>query len=216
MKTTVALFAMTAGLAAIAGLSQVTSAQPAQGESQTAAAARGAKAWADNCASCHNIRSPLEKDDAGWAIAATHMRVRANIPGNVTRDIIAFLQASNEQQRPSAASPAGIAPLGGSAAVAAPLPALKPGDPQHGARLFGETCVACHGPDGKGAIAGVPSLGGPNGRLAKSDEVLLRHIAEGFQSPGSPMPMPARGGNPDLSDQDLADVLAYMRKNFPQ
>ncbi len=57
--------------------------------------ARGAKAWADNCARCHNLRSPKELTDEEWMVSVTHMRVRANIPGNISDDIIAFLKASN-------------------------------------------------------------------------------------------------------------------------
>ena len=202
------IVAMAATLASAGALAQVTFArETGPADTPAAANARGAKAWADNCASCHNNRSPLEKSDAEWAIATTHMRVRANIPGDVARDIVAFLQASNDQQ----ASTAEVPPQAGSAALATPVAALKLGDPQNGARVFGETCVACHGVNGKGAIDGVPPLSGP---LAKSDEVLLRHMIEGFQSPGSAMPMPAKGGNPDLKAQDLADVLAYLRKNF--
>jgi len=57
--------------------------------------ARGAKAWAQNCARCHNLKSPKDYSDAEWHVDVTHMRVRANIPGDVAKDIIAFLQASN-------------------------------------------------------------------------------------------------------------------------
>ena len=57
--------------------------------------ARGAKAWADNCGRCHNIRSPSEVGDKEWHVSVAHMRVRANIPGNVARDIKVFLQSSN-------------------------------------------------------------------------------------------------------------------------
>lgn len=209
MTTKALIVAIAATLGVAAGVSHATNANES-GPTDAQAAARGAKAWADNCASCHNNRSPLEKSDAEWAIATTHMRVRANIPGNVARDIIAFLQASNDQGLPTAA-PASIMPQAGPTAVAATAAGLKSGDPEHGAQVFGETCVACHGADGKGAIEGVPSL---SKLLTKPDDVLLRHMIEGFQSPGSPMPMPARGGNSDLTDQDLADVLAYMRKNF--
>lgn len=60
--------------------------------------ARGAKAWAQNCGRCHNIRAPKELTDEEWEVSVTHMRVRANLPGNVARDIIAFLQASNNER----------------------------------------------------------------------------------------------------------------------
>ena len=206
MKTGTALLALIAGLGAIAGLSQVTTARvSAEPERQAEAAARGAKAWADNCASCHNMRSPLEKSDRQWAIAATHMRVRANLPGDVVDDIILFLQSSNEKAAAPVAAGAAAAPS-----------SLVAGDAARGAAIYAETCIACHGANGKGAIEGVPDLTGPSGRLTKSDELLLRHMIQGFQSPGSPMPMPAKGGNPDLTDQDMADALAYLRKSSGQ
>lgn len=60
--------------------------------------ARGAKAWAETCNRCHNMRAPKELSDEEWDVSATHMRVRANLPGDVVRDIIAFLQASNNER----------------------------------------------------------------------------------------------------------------------
>lgn len=60
--------------------------------------ARGAKAWARTCSRCHNMRSPKELRDDEWEVSATHMRVRANLPGDMVRDIIAFLQASNNER----------------------------------------------------------------------------------------------------------------------
>ena len=58
--------------------------------------ARGAKAWAKNCALCHNMRNAQDNTDEEWHVDVIHMRVRANIPGDVARDIRAFLQASNK------------------------------------------------------------------------------------------------------------------------
>lgn len=58
--------------------------------------ARGAKAWAKNCARCHNMRNAQDNSDEEWHVDVIHMRVRANIPGNVARDIAAFLRASNK------------------------------------------------------------------------------------------------------------------------
>lgn len=57
--------------------------------------ARGAKAWADNCNRCHNLRDPMELTDEDWEVAVTHMRVRGNLPGQVARDIAVFLKGSN-------------------------------------------------------------------------------------------------------------------------
>ncbi|GIX17469.1 MAG: hypothetical protein KatS3mg119_1655 [Rhodothalassiaceae bacterium] len=57
--------------------------------------ARGAKAWAENCGRCHNIRDPKEFNDEIWEVSVTHMRIRANLPGKMAEDIKAFLKASN-------------------------------------------------------------------------------------------------------------------------
>src|SRR5207248_2776641 len=85
---------------------------------------------------------------------------------------------------------------------------------QSGAAIYSQTCAACHGANGKGAIPGAPDLTNPNGPLKKSDAVLLQHIINGYQSPGSPTAMPARGGNPKLTDEDLKSSLSYMRGKF--
>lgn len=57
--------------------------------------ARGAKAWATQCARCHHLRNAKEMSDAQWSVVVSHMRLRANLPGAVARDVEAFLKASN-------------------------------------------------------------------------------------------------------------------------
>lgn len=49
------------------------------------------------------------------------------------------------------------------------------------------------------------------GRLAKPDSVLVANILGGFQSKGSPMAMPAKGGNPNLTAEDAQALVLYMR-----
>lgn len=83
-----------------------------------------------------------------------------------------------------------------------------------GKAVYSQTCVACHGPNGKGAIPGVADLTASDGALTKSDEELVKSIAEGVQSPGSPLAMPANGGNPSLTEADIKAVIAYLRANF--
>ncbi len=57
--------------------------------------ARGAKAWVQQCSRCHALRNVKDQTDGEWSVSVSHMRVRGNIPGQVARDIEAFLKASN-------------------------------------------------------------------------------------------------------------------------
>lgn len=83
-----------------------------------------------------------------------------------------------------------------------------------GELIYQSACVACHGVDGAGALPGVPDLTIAGGPLELDDDVLLRRTVEGFQSPGSPMAMPPRGGNPELGDEDLKAAIRHMRQRF--
>jgi mono/diheme cytochrome c family protein len=98
------------------------------------------------------------------------------------------------------------AALGAFATVAQPA--------SHGKSIYGQTCVACHGKDGKGAFPGVPALGGKKGVLLKPDSELIKNIMNGYQTPGSPMAMPPKGGNPSLNEEDVAAVLQFMRETY--
>lgn len=82
---------------------------------------------------------------------------------------------------------------------------------QDGKALFNTTCVACHGPDAKGALPGIPDLTRPDGALSKPDVELVINVINGFQSKGSPMAMPPKGGNPQLSEADVRALIDYLR-----
>lgn len=96
-----------------------------------------------------------------------------------------------------------LMPIAATAVAAAP-----------GQAVYEGTCIACHGADGKGVLPGVPDLTDPKGPLSKSDDVLIKHIIDGFQSASSPMAMPPKGGNPALTREDIEAVLRYMREVF--
>ncbi len=87
-------------------------------------------------------------------------------------------------------------------------------DTNSGKAIYNQTCVACHGAEGTGQVPGAPDFTKTGGVLSKPNDVLLKHMENGVQSPGSPMAMPPRGGNPNLSEQDLKAVLAYLHKRF--
>jgi len=89
------------------------------------------------------------------------------------------------------------------------------GNANKGRTTFIGTCAACHGQEAKG----VPGLGKD---LIKSD--FAKNLSDAdfilFLTKGRPgtdplnttkVDMPPRGGNPGLKDQDLADIVAYVR-----
>lgn len=166
--------------------------------------AEGAKTWADNCVRCHMMRDPSEFRDDLWRPIMAHMRLRAGLTGAQTRNVLEFMRASNY-----------TAPVVVKTAATTPVPAGgEPVDSGRGEAVYSQTCVACHGADGKGAIPGVPDFTAAEGPLAKPDDVLLEHIIGGFKRPESVMMMPARGGNPALTDAELEASLHYMRETF--
>lgn len=96
-------------------------------------------------------------------------------------------------------------------------PTLTAGnDGNTGASVYKETCIACHGANGKGVVPGAPDFTKTGGVLSKSDQELANNIINGLQSPGSPMAMPPKGGNLSLTKDEVMDVIGYMRKKFLQ
>ncbi|MDD3762932.1 MAG: cytochrome c [Nevskiales bacterium] len=93
------------------------------------------------------------------------------------------------------------------------LPALARADEAEA--LYNQTCVACHGPDGKGAIPGTPDFNKADSPLHHKDEATLaRSILDGFQSPGSSMAMPPRGGMPSLTEEQAVALVRFLHARF--
>ena len=89
------------------------------------------------------------------------------------------------------------------------------GDPAKGQAHYETTCISCHGPDAKG-IAGLgKDLTTSEWALSQSDADLILFLTKGRPASDAlnttGVDMPPRGGNPALKDQDLADLVAYVR-----
>jgi mono/diheme cytochrome c family protein len=86
-----------------------------------------------------------------------------------------------------------------------------------GARLYADHCAACHGEQGEGVAGAYPTLAN-NRAVALSPPANLVHIVlrGGFPptTPGNPRPFGMPPFATVLSDQDVADVLSYMRASW--
>jgi cytochrome c5 len=110
-------------------------------------------------------------------------------------------QQEEATQSTTPAAPAESAPP--QAIAAAPEAPVNP----VGKKVYGMTCSMCHASGAAGApIPGNQDDWGP--RIAQGMDLLYQHSLEGFT--GEKGMMPAKGGNPSLSDEDTKAAVDYM------
>lgn len=85
----------------------------------------------------------------------------------------------------------------------------------HGQKLYDANCAACHGPNAEG-VENLGTMLVDNAFIqSTTDEELVAFIIQGRAADDpdnvSGIPMPARGNNPDLTDEDIADIVAFLR-----
>jgi disulfide bond formation protein DsbB len=124
-----------------------------------------------------------------------------------------FLTACGGDEEPtaSATEPANTP----AAQAAAPAQTAPHGNAEEGKQLFLTTCSACHGPEGKGVQGLGKDMTHSEFIAQLSDEELLAFIKVG-RPVGDPLNttgvmMPPKGGNPALTDEQLIDVIAFIR-----
>ncbi|WP_298602502.1 c-type cytochrome [Zoogloea sp.] len=117
---------------------------------------------------------------------------------------VGLLAACGKSEAPKTDAPPPVA----APAPAAPAPVAEAAaDGGKGAELFKKTCAMCH----QTGVAGAPKLGdkadwGP--RIAQGPDTLYKHAIEGFN--GAKGAMPAKGGNPALSDDEIKVIVDFM------
>ena len=87
--------------------------------------------------------------------------------------------------------------IAGSAAVSA----------ADGTAVYNSLCIACHG----SGVGGAPKLDDKDAwkdRIAKGEDELVKSAINGMQ--GYNGVMPPRGGNPNLSDEEIRAAVVYM------
>ena len=91
---------------------------------------------------------------------------------------------------------------------AADEPATVAAAPHPGEQIWIDNCKVCHG----SGLAGAPIVGRTDlweKRVARGKVSMLQHALEGWGF------MPARGGNPDLTDEDVEAAVDYMLAQLP-
>jgi cytochrome c5 len=79
-----------------------------------------------------------------------------------------------------------------------------------GEKVYGQVCKTCH----EAGIAGAPKFGDKaawGARIAQGESTLDQHAIAGFQ--GKSGAMPAKGGNPELTDNEVRRAVVYMVNN---
>ncbi len=92
--------------------------------------------------------------------------------------------------------------------------AEAPTSEEAGLELYLASCLSCHGPDA-GAKGPDQPLAGSDFIASTSSEDLVAFIKAGRSSSDpdntSGLDMPVKGGNPALSDDDINDIVAYLK-----
>lgn len=186
---------------------------PAQGSD-------GKTLFENHCSACHNydgkggIGLPLSTETLG-TVSDEYLTRTIRI-GRIGRIMPAFTRLSDAEV---AAIVAHLRQMTGTSSVRLP-DSVPAGDIARGKVSFSERCSACHGGDGRGAEMGTgvtlsrkrtfaiapPAIVNPGFLASASDPLLVATILNG--RPGTIMPAFGKLG---LSDQDAADVAAYLR-----
>jgi mono/diheme cytochrome c family protein len=91
-----------------------------------------------------------------------------------------------------------------------------PGTPTaHGQQLAGQSCSACHGQSFEGVKNLGPALADNSFIRDHTEDELIDFIKDGrtkdAQDNETGLAMPPYGGNPRLTDEDLADIVLFLR-----
>ena len=115
----------------------------------------------------------------------------------------ASLKFPDEKKEAAAPAPEAAAP------AAAPAATEAPADPKlaAGKTVYDASCAGCH----EAGLMGAPKPGDKaawSARIAKGLDVMTKNSLQGFT--GKAGMMPAKGGNPALTDEQVTNAVAFM------
>lgn len=100
--------------------------------------------------------------------------------------------------------------------TATPLPTATPTSMENGEVLYAQVCASCHGQHGEG-VEGLGSVLADSPYIAGlTDSELLTIIRDGRTADASDnrtgIAMPPLGGQPDLTDEQVGDIILFIQK----
>lgn len=216
-----------------------TAAAPPSESASNGGGIDGGGIYSNVCSACHEsgaAGAPIRGDEAAWAERTEQgfatllehsingigaMPARGGNPNLSDEEVeaaTAYLvepvmdvpelsggdDAATEEEAASEEDMAAAEEVGDEAAVAETEEANGGGIALDGAALYSSSgCAACH----DNGIAGAPAIGDADGwadRLDKGTDELYANAINGIGA------MPAKGGNPNLSDEEVMAIVDYM------
>jgi mono/diheme cytochrome c family protein len=136
----------------------------------------------------------------------------------IVLSVLALAACGGGDEKPEEAAPAEQAQPAAEQPAAAP--AALVGDAANGGKIFATACVACHGPEGKGVQGLGKDLTISEWVAQQSDEQLSEFIHKGRDATDplntTGVAMPPKGGNVAMTDQEVADIVAFVRSIHQQ
>lgn len=138
--------------------------------------------------------------------------IYSQIPAEHNPDILQQTQARLKPVGGVYAGDTGRAAMQAEQAAAAKAAASQVayGGTTDGKTIYGKLCTTCH----TAGVAGAPKLGSKSAwapRIAQGIDTLIKHAINGYTGPDGNH-MPAKGGNPALTKQQITNTVKWMVK----
>ena len=198
----------------------LTSVQAAFAQQGPGDPVRGGELFVANCAVCHGVNgqgrvgASLEEFPGIDPSAAIEATIAEGVAGSVMpawgqanggplsgqdiHDIAAYIVEAFGGTQPITSLPTYVAPS------IASLPEVE-GNPSAGAVVYHENCVMCHGAQGEGRFGAPLAKAWPSTDPAT---YIRQVVTDGIK--GSLMPTWGKAGGGPLSDENIADVAAFV------
>ena len=151
----------------------------------------------------------MADDDANTTGAAMPPRGGSPIKDEAVRAVVAYLRSIQDKSQPVASLDAWIVDKNASVAQSGDLV------DSIGHELFVSSCSACHGQAGEGLPGLGKALDTSEFVGSLDDAGLIKFIKMGRPTwdaeNSTGIDMPPKGGNPALTDEQLKDIVSYMR-----